>query len=260
MKSLSLLKSLNKSIIIILLLIINSSCEKCDKNKHYETQVTSERWDNGPGGFPDTNNFKVYLYRTEGEYLSDQNRITPKFNGYAYQISDNAKTYYWVRINQDSLNNLRYNQICTDPSKCGNMNGGYGRPNDCDEYFYTRLTAELSTTPTKLQLNIKNNGNAVSGAIVQLFYTKDDFDKDIIPTYSSTWLKYTQRNYNFEYGSSFIDTTKNDGIAYFSNLEPREYLFKVTKGKLSNSSTTIKTLKPLPDDPNVTTVLDVGIK
>ncbi|GAL86829.1 hypothetical protein MYP_4059 [Sporocytophaga myxococcoides] len=255
MKSLFLLKSFNKNIIIILLLIINSSCEKCDKDISWTTEISLERWNFTPE--PDTTNLKVYLYKTKEDYLVDQNRIIPSFNRRSYQVNDKNKTFYWVRIKQDSLNNLRSNEICTDPDKCKSVYESHGNIGGCDEYSSLQLKTNLSNTPTRLQLNIKNNGNAVDGAIVQLFYTKDDYDSDTNPLYSNSfsWQTY------FGLGASdFADTTGADGTAYFDNLEPREYWFKVTKGKLNNSSTTIKTLKPLPDDPNVTTLLDIGIK
>ncbi len=249
----------NRYIIIILLLLINTSCEKCNETISWRTEISSNSWSYANGG-PDTVNFKVYLYRTEEDYISDQNRIIPPFNGDVYQVTDNSETFYWVRIKQDSLNNLRSNQICTDSNKCGMMLGGYGDLGGCDEYKIKHLKARLSTTPTRLQLNIKNNGIAVEGAIVQLFYTQDDYNKGTKPLYSITWNKYTERNYYGANDGIFADTTDKEGIAYFNNLEPRDYWFKVTKGNLNNSLTTIKTLKSLPDDPNITTLLDIGIK
>ncbi|MCR6641716.1 MAG: hypothetical protein NVV82_22670 [Sporocytophaga sp.] len=256
MHFLSLFKSFNRKTIIIFILIINSSCKKCDKAISYITEIELNDW-NYTNEAPDTSNLKVYLYRTKEDYLSDQNRIIPPFSNRFYQISDNNKTFYWVRIKKDFLNNLRGNEIYTDPNKCKSVFERHGNVGECDEYKTLHLQANLSTNPTRLHLNIKNNGNSVNGAVVQLFYTKDDYDKNIRPIYSSSFsLPYSFNPNN----SDFADTTGEDGIAYFDKLEPREYWFRVTKGNLNNSSTTIKTLKPLPDDPNVTTLLDVGIK
>lgn len=250
-------QSLLRNIIIILLLIINSSCEKkCDKNSSYTTEIVLSKWTSTYEA-PDTSNLKIYLYRTKEDYLSDQNRIIPSFSNSLYHISDENKTFYWVCIKQDSLNNLRSKEIYTDPNKGKNVFEIHGNVGECNEYKTIHLQAHLSTTPTRLNLNIKNNGNAVNGAIVQLFYSKYDYDNDIKPLHSDS---YSLQNYFIPNPGDFADTTGEDGTAYFNNLEPREYWFKVTMGKLNNSSTSIKTLKPLPDDPNVTTLLDVGIK
>jgi hypothetical protein len=256
MRFLSLFKSFNRKTIIILLLIINSSCEKCDNEISYITEIELSKW-NTVSEAPDTSNLKVYLYRTKEDYLSDRNRIIPPFSNRLYQISDKSKTFYWVRIMQNSLNNIRSNVIYTDPSNGKSVFERNGNLGECDEYKTFHLQTDLSTTPTRLHLNIKNNGNAVNGAVVQLFYSRNDYDNNIKPLHSDS---FSLQKYFLPNPGDFADTTGVDGTAYFNNLEPREYWFKVTMGKLNNSSTSLKTLKPLPDDPNVTTLLDVGIK
>ena len=59
---------------------------------------------------------------------------------------------------------------------------------------------------------------------------------------------------------SFTMTTDEEGIAYFDNLEPRQYWFTVEKGELSNAATTITTGKALSENADITTSLTVGIK
>ena len=47
---------------------------------------------------------------------------------------------------------------------------------------------------------------------------------------------------------------------FFDNLEPRNYWFRIIKDTLSNESTTVRTLRALPRDAEINTIMAVGIE
>lgn len=69
--------------------------------------------------------------------------------------------------------------------------------------------------PTMLKITVLDNiGNVVPGAVVTLYKTAGDYEKEINPVQS--------------------DTTNNRGKAFFKGLEPISYYMQVVEGDKSN--------------------------
>lgn len=216
----------------------------------------------------------IKFYKTEQDYLLDQNVFkTFTTDSYFKKVSFSEDDYidYWFRITKDSLNNSRFGPVKTTKSgvnRTDNTCDGDGVDN---QYRTFLATCILSTSPAKLQLNIKHNGQPVSNALVKLYYSYQDYLNNVNPDYrpshqiNSTYTNeyFTtfdgDENNLFNVENVFSFTTGADGIAFFEQLESRQYWIKVSNGTFTNSSGTIKTTNKLTDDPNVTTVLDIGI-
>lgn len=237
---------MKKQIHYIFLLLMSATLISCDKeeaNPKYKTGVTVRNTYAQP-----VQDATVYFFSSESDYLLDVNPVKQSSTDGQGQVSveNDQETAYWVRVEKGNLNSLRSKKNKT--SSTITMDG----------VPYYNLETTLSTTPTKLQLNVKNAGNAVEGATVQLYYSEDDYTNNITPyNRQTTEVRDT-------YGSTipvypFAGTTSADGSVFFDNLEPRQYWFKITKDNMSNASTTISTGTPLSDDENVTRTLDVGI-
>lgn len=225
---------------------------------------------------PDSANMAtVKFYTSEQDYLLDQNVYkTLTTGGYFKDVKFTEDSYsdYWFRVEKDTLNNDRFG-----PNKTSQV-GVNGHDNTCDgdgiDNKYHNFLAEciLSTTPVRLQLNIKHNGLPVQGATVKLYYSYQDYLNNVNPkdrpTHQVNGFNYVNEFWTTFEGDNtgaslsqdlFTKVTAIDGIAVFEQLEPRQYWIKVSNGTYTNSAGTIKTPNKLSNDPNVTTVLDIGI-
>lgn len=76
---------------------------------------------------------------------------------------------------------------------------------------------------TSLQITVRDNiGNVVEGAEVQLFTSKEDYQKETNPV-------------------GEVAYTDEDGRVKFIGIEPREYYLNVEKGDMNNYGAGIKT-------------------
>jgi hypothetical protein len=206
----------------------------------------------------------VRLFATEADYLLNENPVH-EFLSSAYTfpqddtvIYDFKETFYWVRVNKGKLNNLRQASSVKKTQLV--------RPTPCCGMV---IDVVLSTTPTKLRITVVDQGVTVQGATVQLYFSESDYANNI-PAQSNRSEVATS------YGSGYISNfdpsqgtvalthffnalTDANGEVYFDNLEPRHYWIKVIKGSKSNGSGTIKTSSALPDNPDITTTLTIGI-
>lgn len=196
-------------------------------------------------------NADVYLYATEMDYLLDTNVVKQgKTNAQGlFEFLSENRVVYWTRVKKDTLNNLRNGRIQTDAI--------YQASKEVTEIPFH---AALSTTPVKLQLNLRKNGTPVTRVHVQLYYSLEDYNKDILPMDRPGSPNEMERTYNAKYNSVVNEIADANGTVIFNDLEPRQYWFKVTDFSNNLLSTTeISTESPLLDDPNVTTVRDIGI-
>jgi hypothetical protein len=185
----------------------------------------------------------VYLYNGFTNYVADKPLTT--------QVSDisrggdprvvfvipfkditNADSLYF-RAKKGNLNSIR--DIPT-----GKLNLG-GNPTSSAGIRGTFIS--ISTTPTKLRLQVLDAGQRVQGASVNLYTTES--------AYLSNGGNVTNLGNN---------VTNTNGEVEFSGLEPRQYWFRVFKNTKNNNATTFKTSAALPDDANVTNVIQVGIQ
>lgn len=124
----------------------------------------------------------------------------------------------------------------------------------------------LTVAPAALQINVLHNGQPVVDALVQLYFSQEAYEQEVPAQADSEQVKSTY-GYSKEYPESYIDDlsmfflahTTQQGEAYFPNLEPKRYWFKVTKNGMSNSSGTISIEQPLNNATYATRVITVGI-
>jgi hypothetical protein len=206
----------------------------------------------------------VRLFATEADYLLNENPVheflssASKFPQYDTFIYDVKETYYWVRVNKGAMNNLRQASSLRKTELV--------RPSPCCGMV---IHVVLSTTPTKLRINVVDQGSKVEGAAVQLYFSESDFNNgitaqsnrsEVAPSYGSDYISNANPTVGtLDLTKFFSALTDANGEVYFDNLEPRQYWIKVTKGNKSNSSGTIKTFSALPDNPDITTTLTIGI-
>ena len=133
--------------------------------------------------------------------------------------------------------------------------------------------ATLTNVPTRLQLSVSHQGEALEGAEVQLYFTEQAYEdslaaqhdfKHLKPTYgyvsSDPALRDPEASFTYFVEEYFLQTTDKDGAVTFHNLEPRNYWFRITKDTLSNEGTIVRTREALPRDANVTTSMTVGVR
>jgi hypothetical protein len=206
----------------------------------------------------------IRLFATEADYLLNENPVHEFLSpAYAFPqhdtiIYDVKETYYWVRANKGVLNNLRQassvkKSILVRPLPCCGMD----------------IDVVLSTTPTKLRVTVRDQGVVVQGAAVQLYFSESDYTNgitaqsnrsEVAPSYGSDYISIANPTVgSLDLTKFFSALTDSNGEVYFDNLEPRQYWIKVTKGSKSNSSGTIKTTSALPDNPDITTDMTIGI-
>jgi hypothetical protein len=242
-------------ILILLCFITLWGCKKEKTIELYSVFVSTEP------------NAEVSVFSNESDFWSNKNKITVGFANelgkYFITSKSSQPDYntYWIKVKKDSLNNYRngdsYNKGVYK------MMEDYIIPNNSENpVINSRIYAAfLLTTPTKLQLRVYNNGVAVQNAKVYLYETD---------------VKYENRdNYYFayfifqadDYDTRGINSTMNhykltdsNGICEINDLEPHQYWFRIEKDGKTNATTKITTDGSLPDDMNITTALDIGIK
>lgn len=255
-------KSLTISLLIFSLFLINCSKKKNEELISVYGTYLSVYYDTVPGMKQINSN--INIYGNEQDFLSKNNSIKSFSleNGRSYKLSEEplSKNTWWFRAEAGKLNNLRNvtNTVFKSPyistvKSCSTC------PTN------TFIQVNLYATPTRLQLNVLDNGVIVKGAKVAVYLSEQDYlnNKRVMPMDSSQLLfGYYEYNNNPNAPSADVldKFTDDNGIVIFEKYEPRQYWFRVTNGAKSNAMTTYKTTGSLPDDPNVTTVMDIGIK
>jgi hypothetical protein len=186
----------------------------------------------------------VYLYNGFANYITDKPLATLISNknetsdpGVKFIIPfkdiSNADSVYF-RAKKGNLNSIR-------STPTGKVNLG---SNPTQSGGIRTASMFISTTPTKLRLQVLDAGQRVQGANVRL-YTSESL--------------YTTNFVTQAVGASSKTTDANGEVEY-TDLEPRQYWFRVEKSPKNNNATTFKTSAALPDDANVTNVIQVGIQ
>ena len=212
----------------------------------------------------------IAIYKTKEDYLLNQNILTQGLTDEEgrFTFKYDSVGSLWFSAYKDTLSNLwgvsRYSNWPEHNEIVVPKQGSTGYSN-----FYG-VFATMTNTPTRLQLSVSHQGQPVEGATVQLYFTEqayqdslaaqEDFDH-LRPTYGYPRAEDSDPEGSFTYYAEehFLQTTDEAGEVFFDNLEPRNYWFRITKDTLSNEGTTVRTLRALPRDTEVNTVMTVGI-
>lgn len=224
-------------------------------------------------------NTQLYFYGSEIDYQLDQHVL---FEGVTdeqgvFKAELDKPDTLWVRAVNGKLTDTRFSRYHVDKRSCERKvtNELY-----CNSIYLYKPLAHLGNsvmtvlTPpaSKLQLTVYHNGEVVPNAEVTLYFSEEAYQTGMSAAYDIDELKDTYGIFTMEgsYGlsnythrcltESLIMTTDEEGIAYFDNLEPRQYWFTVEKDELSNATATITTGKALSESSDVTTSLTVGIE
>ena len=229
-------------------------------------------------------NAKVYLYGSEEDYLLRRNHLhegVTNENGMYYKEFGSPQKF-WVYVEKDNLNNSRFtvnSALYGRDLGCNNRNHNYVEverklyefeelPASKGELFLNEtLFSTLSANVAKLSLHVKQNGAPVTGATVTLYLSQEAYEQNRPANMEAEELSISYGYYDEPYWlnegclvKSFVRPTNEEGEVYFPNLEPRQYWFKVEKDGKTNAGGTIDTGKALPDNPDITTSLTVGIQ
>ncbi len=250
-----------------LLLFFLLGCKKEKDIKYfYYVSATKE----SDLGMPISEKANINLFNNELDFLANKNPIkTGLIEDGKYYITKNSpqpdNNSYWFRINLGNLNNLRYKTYKISPN--------YERTTVADNFinYSAKVSSVLSTTPVRVQINVYNNGKPVINAKVKMYLRNDDYVKDIrAKDYTNVAMNY-YLSYPWEYdkNNSYVTNqyfdflnknTDSAGTVIFENYEPRQYWFRIEKDGMNNAKSIFTTGEPLPDDNNITTVLDVNIQ
>ncbi len=97
--------------------------------------------------------------------------------------------------------------------------------------------APIQLLKTSLEITVRDNlGNIVEGAEVQIFNTKEEYQKE-------------------ENSIQGLKTTDNKGRVKFTDLDAKEYYVNVEKGDLNNYGAGIKTDELVPKRGNKVTII-----
>ena len=215
----------------------------------------------------------ITVYRTKEDYVSDRNRLIqgPTDEEGRFTFEYDSIGSLWFSAHKDTLSNVRgVSRYGQSPEHNEIVIAGW-KSNGFQNYH--RIYATLTNAPTRLQLSVSHQGQPVEGAKVQLYFTEqtyqdslaaqEDFER-LQPTYGyfvdDPSVSDEKEYLTYIVQDNFLQTTDEAGEVFFDNLEPRNYWFRITKDMLSNEGTTIRTLRALPRDAEINTVMTVGIK
>ena len=214
----------------------------------------------------------VKIYRTREDYILDQNVILEGLTNEEglFTFEYDSAGSLWFSAHKDTLSNLR--EARSKKSRSQDSNQLVNHFNGVSVTHGKEYTA-LTNTPTKLSLSVSHRGQPVAGAQVQLYFTEQAYQDSLMAQEDFEQLRPTYGYFVDEEGTSgeeeyfvsevkdsFLQTTDETGEVYFDNLEPRNYWFRITKDTLSNQGTTVRTLRALPRDAEITTTMTVGIR
>lgn len=234
---------------LLVLIALANSCREKEKINSYSIYV---KVGDDVKNYP---NSEVTIYKSEIDFWAGKSEVMKGLadNKGEFYIQKNQpqpdNTSYWFKVTYNGQNNYRYGKI--------KMISEYEKFEMSSTLTtYTRTASIiLATTPTKLQLRVFNNGVPILGAKVYLYdsenyyNTKNNYEFRLFRDYSS----------GQENNKHFYVLTDENGISTISNLEPKQYWFRIEKDGKSNASSKIVADGALPDDINITTILDVAI-
>lgn len=211
-------------------------------------------------GIPQNKRAEVKVFANEVDFWANRNPIKVGFVNksdfffIAKEVLQADNSDYWVLVVCDSLNSYRdglqtYGFSIPKDYRTSPPDGGTTQ--------HTRqYNAYLSTTPTKLQLRVYSNANSVKGAKVFLYDSEENYNN------KNNYEFRLFRDYSFgqENNRHFYVISDEEGITTIMALEPKKYWFRIEKDGKSNANTIITTAGALPDDVNITNILDVGLQ
>jgi protocatechuate 3,4-dioxygenase beta subunit len=248
--------------IILIVLLFEIGCKNNKDKADIDYTVTTYKGLEGSTQI--LPNATIYFYRSSSDLKLEQNLKSSKStneNG-SYSASEKISNvdntaevmnYYFVDAKSNNLNTKRYYkklgpnyykdpyQLITNASS--GMNGKDKKGNGS-------LNLYLSSTPTKLRLVVYNSGVPVSDAVVQLYKSEEDYNSNIIDNQPDPDTGVILPNSIY---------TDSNGEAYFDDLEPKKYWFRISYGSLDNSGGTISTDGALQDNSDITNQLSIGI-
>ena len=214
----------------------------------------------------------IKVYRTKEDYLLDRNMLLQGATDETglFKFDQDSTGTLWFSAQRDTLSNLR--KVNANGSNIEHNEIVIGDPPH-NSGNYQKIEAVLTNTPTELRLSIFHEGQAVEDAQVQLYFTEQAYGDSLAAQQDFEQLRPTYGYFVDEEGTTgeeryfidqnkdtFLQTTNESGEAYFDNLEPRNYWFRITKDTLSNEGTVIRTREALPRDADITTQQEVSIK
>jgi hypothetical protein len=194
----------------------------------------------------------VYIYKDLAGYLSNQPVATTLSSAdYGYALFKLDRTMFpnvdslYVRAVKDNFNSERYyNSNTFSYRKLENRNPTLYFSSK-ETYNYLPVSdITISTTPTKLRLQVFDAGVKANNYNVYFYTTEAGYLSGLSGVLG---------------GTVAVATTDVNGEVELKDLEPRQYWFRVS-GIKNNSTTTFKTPQALPDDANITTIVQVAIK
>ena len=203
----------------------------------------------------------IYFYNTELDFRARQNAfdtLVSDNEGKASVTFDSNKQF-WYLIKKDTLNNLRTGAFTNY------LPSGYGSQYLDGSLFVSdnknpnnEIKIMLSTTPVKLKLISKREGAFISGVKVRLFLSEEELNNRNNINYYYYLNDIRFKNYNrVLYPFVYLEAnTDSNGEAIFNNLEPRRKYWFSIDDKVPTPSSTASTL---PDDPNITTTIEVAV-
>jgi len=251
------------NILLLTLLVLLTGCNKDEGDGLLDFYV--EIYVTPPGNTSRSariTDVKLSFYLSEEDFLLDQNvdfeATTPEDGFFFMEYRDIEQREYWFRAEKGDLSNLRY-YYAGEREEEGIDKELHYRRGEFSENISSSV--HIARTATKLQLNIISSGAPIEDAAVQLYLSEADYLAGIRPeeNVEELGVSYQHVRFSDRVTGFFKATSDQNGEAYFDYLEPRDYWFRVTKGDLSNESEKITITEPLPDNPDITTSITVGI-
>jgi len=258
---------MKKLIIIVLLVpVLLFQCKEEEYQKYIAVfpGIPIVRDDYNYNSFILLEGVQLKFYTNEVDYLLDQHVFHTAYTDEKgwYKLTEGGYSdSLWCRAVKDTLNNSRFRDIRMK----NDLGGTATNISDAESVFAIRM----SSSPTKLQLNITHNGSPVDSARVQLYMSYEQLINDIRPqenlhqTTEYVYGNWDQQGNDYiinKFTPLYLKISNFQGEVFFDNLEPRIYWFHIAKGTLSNTSGIIRTSDPLPDDENITTLLTINIQ
>ena len=269
-------RTLPYHILLALGLLLNFGCEKEEpiveeqKGKPLPFQISKPGMNgytaSGTALYFPVEGADIRIFATEEDYIMDKNPVDQgksDENGFYvfYRMKEGSE--HWYRVKKGKLSNDRY---ASEERPCY---AGYLKVNNYMEYNMSMAEVRMTTPPSKLQLTVMHNGQAVEGAQVQLYFSQEAYETDLQAHQDFDELLET---YGFpeetgNFGSqttkclkeTFSQTTDAEGVVYFPDLEAKKYWFRISSGELTNEGGTIQLEELLSEDPNITRSITVGI-
>lgn len=239
---------MGKIVSLMALVICFMGCED-ERAYSYRLKIISPEGEEEFSYFGTISEAKVLFYSSEQDFLDKNNPVREMISDASGVVEfplNGPDPEYWVYVEKGDLNNKKYGTV---------ESGVYEQTRSSTGYLYETI---LAKTPTKLQIQVLSVGKPVENATVQLYLSEDSYSNNITPETESEEMNHSYKDPEVEY---FLQTTDENGVVYFDNLEPRQYWFRVLSedNEKGNAAGKIKLEEPLPDNEDITTSITVGI-